>query len=84
MHNHNLDEKLKRNSREFFPKIMEFISMPGDELEFLIGDAVTANMQDILYNTYDGNLELLEKSICDRNIDQFIRAAMLDVMGQLY
>ena len=58
--------------------------MPRDELEFLIGDAVTANMQDILYNTYDGNLELLEKSIGDRNIDQFIRAAMLDVMGQLY
>ena len=37
-----------------------------------------------LYNTYDGNLELLEKPIGGRNIDQFVRAAMLDVMGQLY
>lgn len=70
--------------REFFPKIMEFVSMPGDELESLIGDAVTSNLQDILYNTYDGNLELLKKSIGDRDINEYVRAAMLDVMGQLF
>ena len=70
--------------REFFSKIMEFVSMPEDELDFLIGDAVTANMQDILYNTYDGNLELLKKSIGDRDINEFVRAAVLEVMGQLY
>lgn len=70
--------------KEFFPKIMEFVSMPGDELDFLIGDAVTSGLSDILYNTYDGNLELLKKSIGDRNVDEFVRAAMLDVMGQLF
>ena len=41
-------------------------------------------LRDILYNTYDGEIELLKKSIRNRNIDEYVRSAMLDVVGQLY
>lgn len=70
--------------KEAFPKIMELVSLPDGTAEYLIGDCITADLRDILYNTYDGNIELLKKSIYNRGIDEFVRSAMLDVMGQLY
>lgn len=70
--------------RESFSKIVELVSLPDGMAEYLIGDCITTELRDILYNTYDGNIELLKKSIQDRNTDEFVRAAMLDVMGQLY
>lgn len=70
--------------RGFFPKIIEFVSIPQDELDYLIGDAVTSGLSDILYNTYNGDIALLKNAICNEALDQFVRAALLDVMGQLY
>ena len=70
--------------RASFSKIMELVSLPGDTVEYLIGDCVTTELRDILYNTYDGNIALLKKSIQNRDIDEFVRSAMLDVLGQLY
>ncbi len=70
--------------RESFPKIMELVSLAEDEVEYLIGDTVTEGLQDILYNTYNGDIDLLERSIQNRDINEFVRASMLDVLGQLY
>lgn len=70
--------------KEAFPEIMKLVSLPDDTAEYLIGDCITTDLSDILYNTYDGNIELLKKSIHNRDIDEFARSAMLDVMGQLY
>lgn len=63
---------------------MELASLPETILEDLIGDCVTDGLPEILYNTYNGDLELLKKSILDKKIDEFARTAMLRVMGQLY
>lgn len=70
--------------RASFSKIMELVSLPGDTVEYLIGDCVTSGLSDILYSTYDGNIALLKTSIQNRDIDEFVRSAMLDVMAQLY
>lgn len=70
--------------RESFPRIVELVSLPEDEVEYLIGDTVTEGLPDILYNTYNGDMNLLKNSIQNRNINEFVRASMLDVMGQLY
>lgn len=70
--------------REIFPRLVELVSLPEDEVDFLIGDCVTSNLSDILYNTYDGNIELLKKAIQNTDIGEYVRAAMLYVMGQLY
>lgn len=53
-------------------------------MEDLIGDALTSDLWDVLYNTYNGDAELLKTSIKNRNLDDFARSAMLKVMGQLY
>lgn len=70
--------------RAYFPQIMELVSLPRDTVEYLIGDCVTEDLRDILYNTYDGDIALLKGSIQNRDIDEFVRSAMLDIMGQLY
>lgn len=70
--------------REFFPKIIEMISLPEEELDYLIGDAVTSGLPDVLYNTFNGDLDLLKRAIMDVKINEFARAGMLRVMGQLY
>lgn len=70
--------------REIFPKLVELVSLPGDEVDNLIGDCVTSELHDILYNTYDGNIELLKKTIQNTEVNEYVRSAMLSVMGQLY
>lgn len=70
--------------RDSFSKIMKLVSLPGDTADYLIGDCITADLKDILYNTYDGDIEILKRSIQDSGIDEYVRSAMLDVMGQLY
>lgn len=70
--------------RASFSKIMELVSQPEDTVEYMFGDCLTENLGDILYNTYDGNIALLKESVQNRDIDEFVRSAMLDVMGQLY
>lgn len=70
--------------RESFPRIMKLVSLPRDVLDGMIGDAVTSGLQDILYNTYNGDKELLKTSIKNKNMDDYARSAMLKVVGQLY
>lgn len=70
--------------KEFFPKMMELITLPSEVLDYLIGDAITSNLQDLIYNMYNGELEHLKSVVRDINVDDFVRAGLLRVMAQLY
>ena len=70
--------------RESFSKIMELVSLPGETLDNIIGDAVTSSLSDVLYNTYNGDLMLLQKAVTNREITEYARGSILKVMGQLY
>ena len=70
--------------RESFPLIMEFASLPREILDSLIGDLITEGLNDILYNTYNGDIQLLKQGIYNVDADDFARSAMLDVLRQLY
>ena len=70
--------------RESFPLIMEFASLPRETLDLLIGDLITEGLNDILYNTYNGDIQLLKQGIYNVDADDFARTAMLYVLGQLY
>lgn len=67
-----------------FERIAALACLPSEALDYLIGDAVTEGLSDVLYNTYNGNMELLKQSVWNEGIDEFSRTAMLNVMGQLY
>lgn len=70
--------------KESFGLIIELITLPREVLDYLIGDTITSGLKDILYNTYDGEIESLKKIIVDEYVDEFVRAAVLGVMTQLY
>lgn len=67
-----------------FSKILELASLPEEVLDGLIGDAVTSGLKDIVYNTYNGDMELLQNTIRNENVNEFVRSELLEVMGQLY
>lgn len=69
--------------KESFSKVMELITLPGEVLEYLIGCAITEGMSDILYNIYNGDIELVKNTITNEYVDEFVRAGLLDLMGQL-
>lgn len=70
--------------RDSFEKIVEFVSMPPDMLDLLLADFITDGLNDVLYNTYNGNLELLKNTIRNQDVCKYVRHAMLQVMGQLF
>lgn len=70
--------------KDAFEKIMEFLTLPSDLLDLLLGDYVTDGLQDVIYNTYNGNLKLLKNMILNHEICVYARNDMLAVMGQLY
>ncbi|MDE6055420.1 MAG: DUF1186 domain-containing protein [Lachnospiraceae bacterium] len=70
--------------REFFPTLMELASLPEDTLDYLIGDVITEDLGSILYNTYNGEIDLLKQAVMDKKGSDFARSQVLDVMGQLY
>ncbi len=67
-----------------FSRIIELASLPGEVLDYLIGDAATSGLKDILYNTYNGDIELLQNTIRNECVNEFVRSGLLEVMGQLY
>ena len=70
--------------RDSFPRMIALTSLPPDVLQSLLDDAITEGLNHVLYNTYNGDLELLKSVVVNEELEQFARAACLDVMGQLY
>lgn len=69
--------------KEVFPKMIELASLPEEVLEILFGDAVT-DLEDVLYNTYNGDIGLLEQAVLDLHTYDYVKSAVLSVLGQLY
>ncbi len=70
--------------RAFFSKIIEVALLPSEVLDCLIGDLTTDGLKDIVYHTYNGDMELLKNTILNEFVNEFVRAELLEVMGQLY
>lgn len=70
--------------KDAFEKIIDFLTLSSDLLDLLLGDFVTDGLTDVLYNTYNGNLELLKNMITNPDICEYVRNDLLNVMGQLF
>ena len=74
----------KETSR--FPKLIEFFSESdeaGSRLECIFGDALTENLPNILYLTYNGNAECFFDIITSDQTGDWIKAACLRVISRL-
>jgi hypothetical protein len=70
--------------QEAFPKIIDLISLPPEDVEFLLGDTITEGLSSILFSTYDGQFHLLQGVVENPMVDIYVRGAALDTLGKLY
>jgi hypothetical protein len=59
-----------------FEPLLRFLRRPQDEVEDLLGDAITEWLPCITAGVYDGNADALFDAIVDSQLDQFVRDAL--------
>lgn len=60
-----------------FKLLLRLLSRPSDELDFLLGDAITESLAKIVAGLFDGDADALFTAIGDQNKDEFVRDALL-------
>ncbi len=63
--------------QEAYQPLLRLLRRPFDEVDNLLGDAITENLAKIVTGMFDGDSEALLALIMDRSIDGFIREALL-------
>ncbi|MFT4130591.1 DUF1186 domain-containing protein [Labrys sp. (in: a-proteobacteria)] len=66
-----------REERAFAP-LLRLLRLPPEEIERLLGDAVTETLQRIVAGCFDGDQASLFEAIRDDSIGEFVRDALLD------
>lgn len=61
---------------ESFPLLMRLLRRPSEEIDDLLGDAVTQNLAQIATGMFDGDGDTLFGLIADPSIDEYIRGAI--------
>ena len=64
-----------RDTRTFKP-LMLLLRRPPEEIEYLLGDAITENLSKIVVGVFDGDSDALLAAIADSHIDEFARDAL--------
>jgi hypothetical protein len=59
-----------------FQALMLLLRRPIDDLDDLLGDAITETLPKIVAGVYDGDLDLLLQMIADPDVDEFVRGAL--------
>ena len=57
--------------------LLRLLSLPNDEIEYLLGDAITETLGKIAVGLFDGDADALFEAITDRDRDEFVREALL-------
>jgi hypothetical protein len=60
-----------------FEPLLRLLRRPQDEVEALLGDAITECLSRIATGVYDGNADALFDAIVDLQLDEFVRDALL-------
>jgi hypothetical protein len=66
-----------RRDPQAFEPLLRLLRRPRDEVEWLLGDAITASLARIAAGVFDGNEDALFAVIADRRLDEYVRQALL-------
>ncbi|MEY8292704.1 DUF1186 domain-containing protein [Carnobacteriaceae bacterium 52-44] len=69
--------------KEACQRILNLVSLPPEQVDFMFGDLITEDLNSIIYSTFDGHLEQLETVIENPEIDLYVRGAVLEVYEKL-
>lgn len=70
--------------KKAFPKILELISLPSDQVDVMYDTILTEDLNTILYSTFDGDFKGLKRVIENPLVNIYARGAALEVYGKLY
>ena len=65
-----------RDPKAFAP-LLRLLSRPSEDLEWLLGDAITETLPRILAGVFDGNADALFEAIADQERDELVRDSLL-------
>ncbi len=60
------------------PSLLRLLRRPGDEVDDLLGDAVTVSVPRLLIGLFDGDADALLALVSDPKVDDFARSAVLE------
>lgn len=69
--------------KELYPLLVDILSLPGDSLEMLFGDALTEDLGRILATVYNGEPEPLMRLIENPEADGYVRGQALYALASL-
>lgn len=84
LHLYSLFSLAQFREKKAFPKIIALVSLPADIVESMLGDAITEDLPNILYSTYDDDLNALEEIVENPNVGIFVRGSALEVISKVY
>lgn len=58
--------------------VLQLLRLPADELEYLLDDVITEDLNRIVSGLFDGDAEALFDLIADGEIDEFVRSSLLN------
>jgi hypothetical protein len=70
------------DGRAFLP-LMRVLALPSEELELLLGDAITEALGSVLISLAGDRAAVLEEALADTGIDDFVRAAVFEAWTRL-
>lgn len=59
-----------------WPALRRLLHLPMDDVDYLLGDAVTETLSRVLVGVFDGDCDALFEDIADRELDEFVRDAL--------
>ena len=65
-----------RDPQAFAP-LLRLLSRPSEDLEWLLGEAITETLPQILAGVFDGNADALFEAIADQERDELVRDSLL-------
>ncbi len=67
-----------------YPLLLKGLALPGERLLYFFPEILRlVYLRDVLYGTYDGNLEATEALAANPAVDEQVRGSVLKVMGML-
>ena len=68
---------------EAFPHLVRVFHLDEEATNYF-GDMITESLKDVLYHTYNGDIDALCELVRSRETDYFVRDAALNTIQQLY
>ncbi|WP_353948399.1 DUF1186 domain-containing protein [Sporolactobacillus sp. Y61] len=66
--------------KELFPLLVKILHLPDDKLDLILGDVLTEGTSRMLASVYNGDIQMLQQLIENKELDEFARGQGLSAL----